>query len=126
MSQQSCQPPRPGQQLTVTGRRVDDIVVVTATGEVDIATGPDLQAALVSAAHETEAATVVVDINAVTFLGSRGLAALLRGLEEAKRQGKNFRVALRNHSPVYRVLEVTGVHKELSRYETVDEALGLD
>jgi len=78
----------PGQLLRVTDRRVDDALVITATGEVDIATGPNLQAALISALRTADAAKVVLDLSAVTFLGSRGLVALVEAAAEAGRVGK--------------------------------------
>ena len=114
----------PGELLTVTDRRVDDVLVITATGEVDIATGPTLQAALTSAIHTADVATVVLDLSAVTFLGSRGLVALVDAAAEAGRLAKLFRIAVGNQHPVYRVLEVTGLDKELAVYKTLDEALG--
>jgi len=114
------------QLLTVTDRRVDDAVVIAATGEVDIATGPRLQAALTSAIHTADVAKVVLDLSAVIFLGSGGLVVLVDAAERARRLGKLFRIAVGNHHPVYRVLEVTGLDKELAVYKTLDEALGAD
>jgi anti-anti-sigma factor len=115
--------PRPPGALTVTERRVADAAVVLAAGEVDIATGAQLHDAVLAALRRPDTARVVLDINEVTFLGSRGLAALLAGLDEAARLDKSFLVALHHQHPVYRVLEVTGVDKELSRHDTVEEAL---
>lgn len=123
MSLGNGEAPRPERVLTVSDRRVDDTVVVAAVGEVDIATAPQLHDALLAAIRQPDTPRVVLDINGLTFLGSRGLAALLAGLDEAGRLGKEFRVVIQNRSPVYRVLEVTGVDKELSRYETVEQAL---
>jgi anti-sigma B factor antagonist len=125
-SQENGQPVDPGQLLTVTDRRVDDALVITATGEVDIATGPKLQAALTSGIHTADVARVVLDLSAVTFLGSRGLVALVDAAADAGRLGKRFRIAVGNQHPVYRVLEVTGLDKELAVYKTLEEALNAE
>lgn len=126
MSVSNGEPPHPERVLTVSDRRVGDSVVLTAAGEVDIASAPRLREALLAAIRRPDAARVVLDINGLTFLGSRGLAALLGGLDEAGRLGKTLLVAIRDQSPVYRVLEVTGVDKELARFETVEQALRPD
>ena len=125
-SQENDQPIGPGQLLTVTERRVDDALVITATGEVDIATGPKLQAALTSAIRTADAARVVIDLSAVTFLGSRGLVALVDAAEEAGGRGKCFRIAVGDQHAIYRVLEVTGLDKELAARRTLDEALSAE
>jgi anti-sigma B factor antagonist len=125
-SQENGQPVDPGQLLTVTDRRVGGALVITATGEVDIATGPKLQAALTSGIHTADVARVVLDLSAVTFLGSRGLVALVDAAAEAGRLDKRFRIAVGNQHPVYRVLEVTGLDKELAVYKTLDEALNAE
>lgn len=115
-----------GQLLTVTDRRVDDARVIGAIGEVDISTGPNLQAALTSAIRTADVARVVLDLSAVTFLGSRGLVALVDAAGEAGRLGKLFRIAVGNQHAVYRVLEVTRLDKELAVYQTLDEALSAE
>lgn len=123
MSVGNGEPPHLGRVLTVTDRRVNAAVVVTAAGEVDIASAPRLHEALLAAVRRPDTSLVVLDASGLTFLGSRGLAALLRALEETARRGTTFRMVISPRSPVYRVLEVTGVDKEIARYETVEEAL---
>jgi anti-sigma B factor antagonist len=123
MSVGNGEPSHPGRVLTVTDRRVDGAVVVTAAGEVDISSAPRLHEALLAAVRCPDTSMVVLDASGLTFLGSRGLAALLRALEESVRRGTPFRVVISPRSPIYRVLEVTGVDKEIARYETVEEAL---
>jgi anti-sigma B factor antagonist len=117
------EPSHPERVLTVTGRRVDAAVVVTAAGEVDISSAPRLHEALLAAVRCPDTSMVVLDALGLTFLGSRGLAALLRALEESIRRGTTFRLVNSPRSPIHRVLEVTGVDKEIARYETVEEAL---
>jgi anti-sigma B factor antagonist len=49
---------------------------VTATGEVDLFTAPELKAALRAAIIESGATDVTVDLTSATFLDSTGIAAL--------------------------------------------------
>jgi anti-anti-sigma factor len=50
--------------------------VVSVGGEIDLSTGPELEATLLAAARE--ASHLVVDLTRCTFLSSTGLRALLR------------------------------------------------
>jgi anti-sigma B factor antagonist len=123
MSVGNDEPSHPERVLTVTDRRIEAAVVVTAAGEVDISSAPRLHEALLAAIRRPDTSVVVFDARGLTFLGSRGLAALIRALEETVRRGTSFRVVISPRSPVYRVIEITGVDKEIARYETVEEAL---
>jgi anti-anti-sigma factor len=51
-------------------------MVVFANGELDVLIAGWLQAAIDKASEEADGRPVVVDLTAVTFLGSHGLAAL--------------------------------------------------
>jgi len=87
-----------GVDVTVEGARA----IVTVRGEVDIATCPELDAAVAGA----DAQEVVLDLSAVTFMASSGLASLLRADRVATERGG--RLVLRAPSrAVVDVLEMT-------------------
>ena len=85
---------------------VDGFVVVTLQGEFDIVGAEDLRGALVGA-WEHHRCPVVVDLDAVTFLDSQALNALLVAHRVITKDGGTMRVQ-RASSIVRRVLEVTG------------------
>jgi len=85
---------------------VDGHVVVTLQGEFDIVGAEELRAALVGA-WERHRCPVVVDLDAVTFLDSQALNALLVAHRVITRDGGRLTVQ-RVSSIVRRVLEVTG------------------
>lgn len=61
-----------------------DTVVITVSGELDLATAPKLREACSAAAHSS-AETVRIDLGGLTFLDSSGISVLVetqRGLEE--------------------------------------------
>lgn len=85
----------------------DGAVRVTAAGEVDTFTCPRLRSTL-KAQLGAKPGKLVLDLSAVTFLGSAGLAALV----EAQRSAHADRVALEliaTSRAVRRPLEVTGL-----------------
>jgi anti-anti-sigma factor len=82
-------------------------VIVTARGELDIATVGQLRTAL----DELSAAgweKLVLDLREITFIDSMGLSLLLEADRAARRTGRSF--AIVDGSPaVRRLLEVVGL-----------------
>lgn len=98
------------------------VCVVRAVGEIDMVTAPLLRTAL--AAAFADAGVVVVDLCAVNFLGSSGLAVLVESREIAVREQRELRVAT-NSRIVNRALEVTGLHTVLEISADVPSALAV-
>lgn len=86
-------------------------LVVAAEGQVDLATAPELAAALTQS-QQNYPREVVVDLTAVDFLDSVGVRVLV----EAARQAADLDVQLSVRGAsgwVARVLEITGVDEFL-------------
>lgn len=94
-------------------------VVLVVTGELDLGTTPRFEEAL-EKAQRAESARVVLDLTAVTFLGSPGLTALVRANERSA--GNGLGVVMTAGTSIRRPLEVTGLDTVLPLYETVDAA----
>ena len=97
--------------LELDWARRDDVVVLSASGDVDLHTADQLRDAVVSAVGGEGGAMprqVDVDLAGVPFLNSSGLGALLAGVQEANRLGIVFRV-LNLQPPVRRVVEMMGL-----------------
>jgi anti-sigma B factor antagonist len=116
------------QPLTVRCGFHAGAVMVTASGELDLDTVPDLErhvvAAVGAATASTSAAVVVVDLTPVTYLDSTGLNMLVRCHELACRHGVLFRVAASDRR-VLRPILATNLEGVLELYRTVAEALTL-
>src|SRR3979409_2393089 len=69
-------PPGPARPFAATALTTDYGVLVTVTGELDIATAPQLREALT--ARPAEGGLIVVDLTPVTFMDSTGLEAIVR------------------------------------------------
>ncbi|NUT97235.1 MAG: STAS domain-containing protein [Saccharothrix sp.] len=101
----------------------EGVTVVTATGEIDMLTAPDLRADVLG--RIGEAATLVLDMSGVSFLGSAGLAVLVEASQQAKRRGTAFRVVAVERA-VTRPLVATGLGDVFSVYGSVAEAVSAD
>ena len=92
-----------GLTITITSQEPGEVVVAVA-GEVDFATGPELAERLLDLTDQD----VAVDLSAVTFLDSSGIAALVRANEALRPAGHRLRT-FGERDNVLRVLEIAGV-----------------
>lgn len=108
--------------LTLAESRQGPGVVLAVTGEIDVATGPQLRTALADVLAVPDVDPVVVDLTGVTFMGSTGIAVLVDANWEAGERSKNLRLVL--GSSVRRPLEAAGVVSLIAEYPDVAHALG--
>ena len=94
-----------------TSRRKRGITIVVQ-GELDIATAPRLDAALLEA-ERARPRTLLLDLAGLAFMDSTGLRSMLAAHRRAVGEGRKLR--LRNLRPeVARVLEMTGADRILT------------
>jgi len=86
-------------------------LVVAVTGEIDLATAPLLEAALVDAVDRHR--TVCCDLSEVTFFSAAGINALLIVHERAGHAGSGLKIC-GAHGITRRVLQITGIDDVLS------------
>jgi anti-sigma B factor antagonist len=87
-----------------------DSVVLVVIGEVDIATAPLLEQRLTEA-ESIDAATVIVDLDGVSFMDSSGLQVLLSHVV-SETNGRRVRLT-RGSRQVQRLFEVSGMRDHL-------------
>lgn len=95
--------------------------VITISGELDIATSPQVRELLSEAARD-EDKPLVIDLTRCDFVDSTGLATLLHGAKPAQNGESN--VALVSvGGEVRKLLELTAIDRTIPVYETLDGAL---
>jgi anti-sigma B factor antagonist len=114
--------PPPEELLSVRRHRRGSAVVVTAMGEIDALTVSRLRRELDQAFAEEDVGPVVVDLTEVSFLGSRGLGALVDAHREASALVP-LRVVVDHTRPVIRPLQMSGLIHVLTLYHYIEEAL---
>ncbi len=99
----------------------DGLGLLTLTGEVDLYTAPRFKDDLV-ALIEDGATDVVVDLSGVTFIDSTALGVIISGVKRLhERDGRLAIVA--GSRPVVRILDITGLDKVLTIFETREAAI---
>jgi anti-sigma B factor antagonist len=94
-------------------------VLLSARGEIDTVTAPELQGQIEQAASEA-GVTLVVDLSAVSFLSSAGLSVLVQAHQRAKEAGGEVRIV--TNSSTARVFSLTGLDTTLHLFGSVAEA----
>lgn len=98
----------------------DGATVLHVAGEVDTLTAPLLTEQLEQ--RLSSGSLLVLDLSAVTFLGSAGLAALVAAKDQAQQQGRGLRLVCGSRI-VTRALEATGLLSLFDVAGGVPEAL---
>ncbi|HZD69574.1 MAG TPA: STAS domain-containing protein [Actinomycetes bacterium] len=107
-------------ELDLRVKHRDEHALVHVSGEVDLATCPQLRDVLAELIGQGEH-HLIVDLEHVTFLDSSGIGVLASALRRIREHGGSL--CLTAPKPqVRRVLELTGITKLLPIYANLDEA----
>ena len=101
-------------QFTVNLEDREGSLLVVARGELDLATAPELEAAL---AERNGNEPVTIDLRGLTFLDSSGLRAILT-LDRRLAETGGKLTLVRGAKAVHQVFEIAGLDKKL---DFVDE-----
>jgi len=93
--------------------------VITLRGEVDLATGPTLRAALLQELADGRV-RIVVNLSHLAFCDSTGLSIFARFHQQCSAEGGWLRLAAPN-GIVRRILDVTGVFNDMV-FDTIEAA----
>jgi anti-anti-sigma factor len=96
-------------------------VVVGVSGELDLASSPELESEL-ERSTSSDAELLIIDLRELEFMDSTGLSVLVRAHQKATQSGKRFAV-VKGSQQVQRLLSLTGVAERLTVVNTPEELL---
>ena len=105
--------------LDLAYRRDGRDVVVAVRGDIDLSSAAYLEQALAELIDEQGNLSIVLDLERLEFMGSTGVALLLKARERARLKGGEIILA-RPSSIARRVLEISGV---LSAFDVRDDGV---
>ena len=107
--------------MKISIRDVGDAKVVEVEGDVDLGTSPELRSALYDSLPRV--ARVAVNLQAIRYIDSSGIATLIEVLKDSQLRNKEF--VLFGLSPaVQQVFRLTHVIRIFQVFQTEEEALG--
>lgn len=107
--------------LALQTRQEGPITVVTAKGEIDVFTAPDLDEGL-RAVLAKGGDKIIVDLTGVAFLDSTGLGVLVKCLKAARTSGGWVRLVVRTEK-IRKIFDITGLDAAMPLFDTVEGAL---
>jgi anti-sigma B factor antagonist len=96
-----------------------DRQVLMVSGEVDLATSPDLDVAII-AALESGTESLVIDLTKVTFMDSSGLGVIVRGLKRCREADKDLDLVISNER-VLKVFGITGLDQVIPIHAAIED-----
>jgi anti-sigma B factor antagonist len=106
--------------LELSSQRVGGTVVVTARGDLDIVTSPELDSSLTAARRGST--TVILDLAAVDFMDTSSLAVVVGHWKKLTSRGGTLALAGARYRYV-KTLWITGLADRLPMFDTVQEAI---
>jgi anti-sigma B factor antagonist len=91
-------------------RQIGDFLVISLTGELDMASAPEFEDAIDGAQGGSP---IIVDLRGLTFIDSMGIRALLR-VYAAGQNGHSTVSFIRARNSVQRILQIAGVDQALA------------
>jgi anti-sigma B factor antagonist len=102
--------------MQISVRHLDKITIFDVTGDIDLATSPELRKALLRELKELRMPRVIVNLQGVRYIDSSGVASLVEGLKASRDVGSRFVLCGLNT----RVVEVLRLSKLRSIFEVCD------
>ena len=95
-------------------------IVIAFEGDVDLESSPDARKVLLDCVGRNR--PVLVDLSAVTYIDSSGVASLVESFQSARKAGVTFALAAVSEATL-RVLQLARLDKVFTIYETVEDGL---
>lgn len=111
-------------ELEIPDIEHDGWTVVAASGEIDVATAPELRERLTDLV-DAGATRLVVDLEDVDFIDSTGLGVLVGAVRRARGDEGDVRLVCTNPR-ILKVFQATGLHEVFVIGATVDEAIAAE
>jgi anti-anti-sigma factor len=107
--------------LTLSSRAIGDAVVITARGEIDMASAPALHELLINAI-DGGCRQLILSMLEVTFMGAAGLSVFVAAGKHMRDQQGSFRIVGLAPGPS-KVVQITGLSDVFPAWGTVEDAL---
>jgi anti-sigma B factor antagonist len=108
--------------LKISARRLDKITIFDVSGDIDLATSPELRKALLREFRELKTPRVVLNLGAVRYMDSSGVASLVEGLKASRDVGSRF-ILFGLNKTIREVLQLSKLVKIFEIYENEEQSV---
>jgi anti-sigma B factor antagonist len=108
--------------MQIAVRHQDKITIFDVTGDIDLETSPELRKALLRELRELRMPRVVVNLQAVRYIDSSGVASLVESLKASRDVGSRF-VLCGLNAKVEEVLRLSRLRSVFEVCDSEEQAL---
>ena len=108
--------------MQIAARHLDQTTILDVSGDIDLASSPELRKALLRELRELRIPRVVLNLNAVHYIDSSGVASLVEALK-ASRELRSRLILFGLNSAVREVLQLSKLVKIFEITETEEQAV---
>lgn len=108
--------------MQISARHLDRITIFDVSGDIDLANSPQLRKALLRELREVRMPRVVLNLKAVRYIDSSGVASLVEGLKASRDVGSRF-VLFGLNTTTREVLQLSKLVKIFEIYDDEKQAL---
>jgi len=108
--------------LKISARHLDKITIFDISGDIDLATSPEFRKALLRELRELKMPRVVINLGAVRYIDSSGVASLVEGLKASRDIGSRLILFGLNRT-VREVLQLSRLLKIFEVYENEEQSV---
>jgi anti-sigma B factor antagonist len=108
--------------LQIAARHLDKITVFDISGDIDLATSPELRKALLRELRELKTPRVVLNLAGVRYIDSSGVASLVEALKASRDVGSRLILFGLNRT-IREVLQLSKLLKIFEIYENEEQSV---
>jgi len=108
--------------LQIAARHLDKITIFDISGDIDLATSPELRKALLREFRDLKIPRVVLNLERVRYIDSSGVASLVEGLKASRDVGSRL-VLFGVNSTIREVLQISRLLKIFEIYENEEQSV---
>jgi anti-sigma B factor antagonist len=108
-----------GMMMQIATTPGSDRYLITVSGEVDLATSPELDVAII-AAIDSGTLSVVIDLTDVSFMDSSGLGVIVRALKRCREAENDLDLVITNER-VLKVFGITGLDQVIPIHASIQD-----
>ena len=108
--------------MQISDRQVGQTTIFDVSGDIDLATSPELRRALLREIRENRRPRVVMNLIKVRYIDSSGVASLIEGLKACQDLGSRF-ILFGLSGSAREVLQLSRLLKVFEVYDNEEQAL---
>ncbi len=108
--------------MQISARHLDKITIFDISGDIDLATSPELRKPLLRELRELRTPRVVLNLKAVRYIDSSGVASLVEGLKASRDVGARF-ILFGLNTTVREVLQLSKLVRIFEICESEEQAV---